>query len=257
MATGEAAEALSRRGLRAMDPSRALAALDEALDTGVVSMTVADVDWDRFAPVFMMGRPSRLLSELSEARQALEDCERRPDASDAGNELAERLAGLPATEHRRVLLDLVRAKVAVVLGHSSAAAVGPDKPFRDLGFDSLAAIELRSRLAAATGLSLPATLIFDCPTPDALADHLLQEIGGRDSDGGSVLTQIDLLRGALSAVDGDAAERRRVAARLESVLREFRDHQGPAPEVSTEDIEAASDDEIFDLIDRQLGLDLN
>ncbi|MEU6153512.1 type I polyketide synthase [Actinosynnema sp. NPDC047251] len=89
-----------------------------------------------------------------------------------------RTAALPEDARRTAVHDLVRATVAAVLGHGDAAGVPGDRPFRNLGFDSLAGLELRSRLAERTGLRLPATATFDHPTPDALAGYLLGRVIG-------------------------------------------------------------------------------
>ncbi|NDZ89060.1 KR domain-containing protein, partial [Streptomyces sp. SID10115] len=106
---------------------------------------------------------------------------RRRAAADTAVEqgaLERRLAGLDQTERRAAVTDVVRECVAAVLGHRSASDVRTEANFKDLGFDSLTAVQLRNRLSAASGLRLPATLAFDHPTPQALAAHLCTRLGG-------------------------------------------------------------------------------
>ncbi|MFJ9813569.1 SDR family NAD(P)-dependent oxidoreductase [Streptomyces sp. NPDC101158] len=94
-------------------------------------------------------------------------------AGSAGGELARRLADLTERDRRPLVLDLVTRHAAAVLGHEHGGAIDPRRPFSEVGFDSLGAIELRNALGASTGLRLPSSLIFDYPTPAALADHVL------------------------------------------------------------------------------------
>ncbi|MGM1057967.1 SDR family NAD(P)-dependent oxidoreductase [Saccharothrix sp. Mg75] len=104
---------------------------------------------------------------------------------------ADRLRSLPEAARRAALLDLVTATTATVLGHASPDAVDARRPFRDLGFDSLTAVELRNRLASATGLRLPATLVFDHPTPERLVDHLRDEVVGARREVAAVAEAVD------------------------------------------------------------------
>lgn len=108
-------------------------------------------------------------------------------AENAGGSLAERLAGVPQSDWQEVTLDLVRAQVAPVLGHSSSAAMDAGREFTAIGLNSLGAVELRNRLAQATGVRLPSTLVFDHPTPASVTRFLLTSQAGsrrRGDDGG-------------------------------------------------------------------------
>ncbi len=95
-----------------------------------------------------------------------------------------RVSALSERDQAAAVLELVRATAALVLGHEEARSVAPDRAFRDLGFDSLTAVELRNRLADATGLRLPATAAFDYATPAALADAVRSRLAGRPSEPG-------------------------------------------------------------------------
>ncbi|GAA0604022.1 hypothetical protein GCM10010174_20650 [Kutzneria viridogrisea] len=180
MAADEAEQQrLRRQGLTVLAPALAVEALAQAITEAQPCLTVAEVDWDRFVPGFTSGRPSPLLDELPEARRAAESELDVP--AEQGNQLRERLAALPETERKHVLLDIVRTEAAVVLGHAGAEAVDAERAFRDLGFDSLTAVELRNRLTASTGLKLPATLVFDYPTASVLTGHILDGLFGADT----------------------------------------------------------------------------
>ncbi|BFV56575.1 hypothetical protein KCMC57_up16790 [Kitasatospora sp. CMC57] len=170
--------------------------------------------------------------------------------------LRQRIDGLPDGDRERVLLEEVRIQVAAVLGHASHDEIGPDLAFQELGFDSLAAVELRKRLSRVTGVPLPATLVFDYPNSRAVAEFVNAEI---DPDGAAavapLLGELDRLSEALSGVAPAAAERARITARLEAMLRKWNDTQGgPAADEAEDLLDEATDDELFAVLDSELGI---
>ncbi|QFY07528.1 SDR family NAD(P)-dependent oxidoreductase [Nonomuraea phyllanthi] len=164
--------------------------------------------------------------------------------------LAERLSGLDPDERRAYVLDLVRGHVAVILGHAGPESVEPGRVFKELGFDSLSAVEFRNRLNAATGLRLPSTLVFDHPTVADLADHLLAEIAP-DAPGTSVLAEIARLEAGWALAPFDDETRATVVARLHELIAQV---GAPGDDGAAERISDATDDEIFDFIDNELGI---
>jgi acyl carrier protein len=177
---GDMLEHMRRHGLVPLMPAEGMVAFGRALGyPGAV--LAADFDWNRFAQTFTLPRESALLSELPEVRQALSANATERDAVVAEATLHEDLAGLAPEERREALLTLVRSVAAELLGYGDGSDIEPTQAFRELGVDSLAAVEVRNVLGERTGLRLPSTLVFDYPTAQAVAAHLHRELFGEDA----------------------------------------------------------------------------
>ncbi|MEV8091740.1 SDR family NAD(P)-dependent oxidoreductase, partial [Streptomyces nigra] len=163
---------LRRQGFGVLPEEDGLALFDAALAS------------DARAPVLMKLEPAGLRARaesgtLPAVLSSLVRVVRRQAAGAAtGATLADRLARLPDEQCRPVVLEVVRREIAGVLGHTSVDGIASDRAFKELGFDSLTAVELRNRLNAVTGLRLPATLVFDHPTVAAVAEHLRGQLLG-------------------------------------------------------------------------------
>ncbi|AUS81186.1 hypothetical protein C1701_25820 [Actinoalloteichus sp. AHMU CJ021] len=157
---------MARDGVRALSRADALGLFDAALGTDRAVVLPVDLD---LPAVRAQSETAPVLRDLVGTS--------RPRRAGTGPDLV----GLPEEERPRVVLELVRAQVAVVLGHGSGDDVAPDQTFSDAGFDSLTAVELRNRLNSVTGLRLSATVVFDYPTPAELAEFVLAEVLGRQS----------------------------------------------------------------------------
>ncbi|WP_344264899.1 SDR family NAD(P)-dependent oxidoreductase, partial [Streptomyces sodiiphilus] len=254
---GEVEEHLSRRGLIAMKPELAVRALGEVMGAGDAGLVVADVQWERFVPGFTAARTRPLLGDLPEVRDVL-TAQELP--ATAGKEVVqagftEGLAGLPTDEVERRLRDLVAVEAAAVLGHASSASVSAGRDFKELGFDSLTAMELRNRLSSVTGAELPATLIFDYPAPGPLAAYLRTELFPEAAgDGAGVLEDIGRWELALPEILADDGVRSELVTRLQDLMAKLGADPGQAAsEAVGNTLASATADEVFDFIDNELG----
>ncbi|MFF1909357.1 type I polyketide synthase, partial [Kitasatospora sp. NPDC058218] len=237
---------MARGGLRPIGAAEGLALLDSALrqDRAAVAATRFDQAALRsgVVPPLLRG-----LVRVPARRQA--------EAGGAAA-LLQRLAALPEAERESALGEVVRLQVATVLGGGSADSVPEDRKFKELGFDSLAAVELRNRLGATFGRKLPATLVFDHPTPQAITRFLLAGLVPAESQQSPVIAELDRLEAVLARLTPDEQRDKEITVRLQTVLAQWTaEHRaGPETEESVADrIQDASTDEVLAFIDNELG----
>ncbi|MGW7386601.1 SDR family NAD(P)-dependent oxidoreductase [Streptomyces sp. NPDC054794] len=246
-------ERMARTGVRPLGAAQGLALLDAAV-AGADALTVAvRLDVPVLARSLSGGVPGLLRSLVRvPARRTAAG-----GASGGGTALRDRLAATGDREERAgLVLDLVRRHVRTVLGFAEGQTVEAEKPFKDFGFDSLTAVEFRNALAAETGVRLPATLVFDYPTPHELAAHLLKELAPADDDPATALLRgLDHLEPLIGTKELDQLTRSRITVRLQALLARWQDTdpQPEAAQVAADDLAAASDDELFALLDGETG----
>ncbi|OZD73415.1 hypothetical protein CH263_02440 [Rhodococcus sp. 06-1059B-a] len=162
---------LTRGGITPLATDDAFALFDRGLRSPNLAAVVA-ADFDLAGMRSRGERPDPAFRSLVTVR-------RTSAAAQVVDENAWRseLSAADPAQRERMVTDLVRGRIATILGHRSVDGVPADRPFKELGFDSLAAVELRNALSAVTGLRLPATLVFDHPTPVVLARKLIGDLG--------------------------------------------------------------------------------
>jgi len=239
---------MRRAGVGALSPARGLELFDAALAGDETLLLALSLDLAGLRAQARLGALPAILSGLVPAvrRRAGEQS------------LARRLAATPRAEREGVVLELVRAEVAGVLGHAAAEAVDSRCAFKDLGFDSLAAVELRNRLNAISGLQLPVTLVFDHPTPVAIASHLHQQLDGGATAHGAIDSEFDKLEDLLDSVvsEPDARERlevrwRALSSRVHRVLENGLALDAGETQDLLADEDLGSDDDVFAFLDKR------
>ncbi|MFE5488163.1 phosphopantetheine-binding protein, partial [Streptomyces sp. NPDC056527] len=254
---------MARDGILPMPPAEALRMLDTALGSDEALLYPARLDLSALRTLAASGTgPEPLLGLVrggAVRRTAAAGTGGRPGAGAVP--LADRLAATPAENREGLLLGLVREHVAAVLGHGSPDRIDAERGLLDLGFDSLTAVEFRNRLNAVTALRLPTTVVFDHPTPAALARHLLAELapatGPADPAGPlEAIERLDALlrQHSAGAAAAGAAEAAEITQRLQHVLQSWHSLTASLGEVDDGGLDSATDDELFDALDKELGL---
>ncbi|MEU0054520.1 type I polyketide synthase [Streptomyces sp. NPDC006309] len=207
---------IERTGIGALDPDEGLELFDAAVASGSPALVPVRLDTAALR---------RRGGDVPAVLRTLAGVTARPDHDDHARTLGEQLAGLPVADHEHTVLEAVRTEAAAVLGHAGPAAVEPRRAFTELGFDSLAAVELRNRLNTVSGLRLPSTLIFDYATPVALAGHLLERLRP-DPEPVAAASGDDELRAVLARIP---VARIREAGLLDGLLKLSEPDADPAP----------------------------
>ncbi len=235
---------MARGGLGALSDQQGLELFDAALESSQALSLAASLD---LAPLRAHARTGALPAIFS----ALVRAPAQPPGARQGA-LQQRLSAAGEPDRERLVLEEVLGHIAAVLGHPSPQSIDPSHAFLELGFDSLTAVELRNRLGQASGLRLAPTLVFDYPTPAQLSRHVLELLAQDASAAQDTFAgELDRLEGLLHSLADDASERSKVQQRLQALLASL---QAQAEAGQEDDVlDSASDEEMFELIDKELG----
>jgi acyl transferase domain-containing protein/NADPH:quinone reductase-like Zn-dependent oxidoreductase/acyl carrier protein len=236
---------IARAGIRPLSEGEGLALFDAALLRPDAALVPAQLDAAALRSS-AHGVPP-ILRGLVRGHAARPLATRAAEASS----LQQRLGALPAPDRERALLELVCAEVATVLGIADPSALVPERPLKELGLDSLMALELRSRLAAATALRFNATLLFDHPTPRALAALLATRLVGDTREPQHPIgPELERLESSILAATEDDVARPQVVAWLRSLLSRVSRTERAADADGSGDFDSASDEELFAAFDK-------
>ncbi|WP_280272224.1 type I polyketide synthase [Nocardia wallacei] len=234
---------MARSGFLPMTTAEGLAMFDAAIDSGHPLVIPARIDTAALTAAGSVPAIARLVAR-SRRRASNEESAQQ-------SKLSALLHGHNETEQERLILEFVRGQVAVVLGHDTPASIPPEEPFKSLGFDSLSAVEFRNRLQTATGLKIPATMVFDHPTPKALAYHLRTQITPQhtttDTDNHitELMELLSRVEERFAAVQLGESIKGTVLRRMRNIERKLND--GPTDRVA--DLDTIDDASLFSVID--------
>jgi NAD(P)-dependent dehydrogenase (short-subunit alcohol dehydrogenase family) len=237
---------IARAGVGTLSAQQGLELFDSARTMEQACVVVAGLDAAALRAQSRAGTIPALLRDLVRVPA------RRSAAG--GQSLIKRLAGVAEDERQRIVLALVRSEAAVVLGHTSLQPIDEQRAFKDLGFDSLTAVELRNRLSAVIGLRLPSTLIFDNPNARRLAGYLLARVAeGQGTANMPLDADLDKLERMLMTVSEDD-EQARITARLEAFVAKLHEKRKPQDSLAVaEKMRSATADEVISFIDQELA----
>ncbi|MGP3939629.1 type I polyketide synthase [Streptomyces sp. 6N106] len=241
---------MAKGGMLGLSVPEGMELFDTALRGPDTVLVPAHMDFAALRALAGSGSLPALLRALVRApRRAVDNA-----AADT-DDLVSRLARATAGQQEKILLDLVQQEAAAVLGHASADLIEPNQPFKEIGFDSLTAVELRNRLSRRAGVRLPATLIFDHPAPAPLARYLLAELGQEVDTSEVLMAELDTVAATLAEVTPDATTHATVLARLQLLVEQWETAEGAtaADEDEEFDVDTATDEAMFELIDREFG----